>query len=288
MRYRTRTGNDVYANDGQDRFLRLLYGTAPGRFAVKLLTKPAVSKLGGVILKSPLSRPFIGPFVRKNQIDLKLYEGVPYRSYNDFFIRRIKKENRPFDPESSHLVSPCDGKLTVLPISKEGQFCVKHTLYTAESLLKNKGLAKRYEGGLALLFRLTVDDYHHYFYVDSGRKSRNVTIPGLFHTVNPTANDVYPIYKENTRQYSLLKSDHFGTLLMMEVGALMVGRIVNLHEAAQVSLGEEKGFFEFGGSTVILLFQADRIQVDEDILNNSREGIETIVKAGERIGKAIR
>ena len=288
MIYKTRDGKEMSGNDGQDQFLSLLYGSLPGRMAVRLLIHPVVSKIGGVFLNSPLSRFMIRPFIKKNKIDLSLYETAAYHSYNEFFIRKIKKEARPFDQNPSHLVSPCDGKLTIYPIQKNGRFLIKQTAYTTETLLRNKKLARRYENGLALLFRLTVDDYHRYFYVDDGRKSRNVCLSGVLHTVNPAANDAYPIYKENARQYSLLKSVHFGTILMMEVGALMVGKISNHHQKAFVTRGAEKGFFEFGGSTILLLFEPHRILPDEDLLKNSLEGFETVVKAGERIGKAVR
>ena len=139
---------------------------------------------------------------------------------------------------------------------------------------------------MALVFRLTVDDYHRYCYVADGEKSQNYHIQGVFHTVNPVANDVYPIYKENTREYSLLKTKRFKTILMMEVGALMVGRITNYEEAGTVRKGQEKGKFEFGGSTIILLLQKDAAVLDSDLIRNTEEGYEAIVKMGERIGTA--
>ena len=121
-----------------------------------------------------------------------------------------------------------------------------------------------------MIFRLTVDDYHHYCYVADGRKSANVTLPGVFHTVNPAANDVYPIYKENAREYTLLKTKQFGTILMMEVGAMMVGKITNLHKnPATVKKGQEKGNFEFGGSTIILLIQPGKVRIDYDLIENT-------------------
>ena len=108
----------------------------------------------------------------------------------------------------------------------------------------------------------------------------------MLHTVNPLANDHFPIYKENAREYCLLRTDTFGELVMMEVGALMVGRIVNHHGAARVLRGQEKGYFQFGGSTIVLLVQPGMARIDRDILDNSRNGIETIVRMGERIGCA--
>ena len=94
------------------------------------------------------------------------------------------------------------------------------------------------------------------------------------------------VYKENTREYSLLETSEFGTVLMMEVGALLVGKIHNHHEAANVCRGMEKGYFEFGGSSVLLCFEKGRIAMDADILHNSREQVETLVRLGERIGAA--
>ena len=288
MIYRLRNGNEIRGNEWQDRFLSLLYGTLPGRTAVRLLIRPTVSRIGGAFLGSPLSRPLIRPFVKKNHIDLSLFKPERYSSYNAFFTRKIRDGLRPFDADPSRLASPCDAKLTVFPISEDGQFLIKQTPYTAKSLLRDGRLAGRYYGGQALIFRLTVDDYHHYFYPDDGRKSPNRVIPGVLHTVNPAANDVFPIYKENSRQYCLIKTSVFGTVLMMEVGALMVGKIKNRHpEAMAVSRGMEKGYFEFGGSTVILLLEPDAAVLDSDILANSREGVETVVKAGEGIGCSL-
>ena len=121
------------------------------------------------------------------------------------------------------LISPCDGKVTVCPIQRDGLFLIKQTQYTVRSLLKDEKLAKRYEGGTAYIIRLTVDDYHRYCYVADGVKSAQRKIRGVFHTVNPVANDYAPIYKMNTREYCLVQTEELGTVLQMEVGALMVG-----------------------------------------------------------------
>ena len=163
---------------------------------------------------------------------------------------------------------------------------LKNTEYTVSSLLNSETLAAKYEGGTALIFRLTVDDYHRYCYAADGEKEENTRIPGVLHTVNPVANDVYPIYVQNSREYSVLHNDVFGDILMMEVGALLVGRIVNHHGKARVVRGQEKGWFQFGGSTVVLLIEKNKVVMDEDILVNSCSHIETIVKLGERIGQA--
>ena len=287
MKQVDRSGKVVESTGNQDRMLGLLYGNAFGRAVLRVLISPVVSKAAGCFLSSRLSVGLIHPFVRKNGIDLTQFEPARFRSYNEFFSRKIRAGLRPIDRKPSHLIAPCDSKLTVLPITPESRFLLKNTLYTLPDLLKNKALAASYAGGYAMIFRLTVDDYHRYCYVDDGEKEGNVRIPGVLHTVNPIANDVYPIYKENAREYSVLHSRHFGKVLMMEVGALLVGKIVNHHGAARVCRGQEKGYFEFGGSTVVLLLEKDKAVIDGDLLENSRRNIETVVRMGEKIGLAV-
>jgi len=279
-----RDGTLLSEENGQDRLLGALYGSAAGRLLLKPLTAPCLSRLAGRLLSTRASCVLIDPFVRRNGIDMSLFEPVRYKSYNEFFARKIRPEMRPVDMDSAHLISPCDSKLTVLPITPDARFTLKHTPYTAASLLKDEALAAQYAGGFALIFRLTVDDYHRYCFPADGVKGGYVRIPGRLHTVNPIANDFYPIYKENAREYCVLETGAFGSLLMMEVGALLVGRIVNHPEKTQVHRGEEKGYFQFGGSTIVLLIKAGQAFIDPDILENSREGIETVVKLGERIG----
>lgn len=282
MKYADRNGNRIQTDNGQDQLLRKMYTTRTGRLLVSILVHPIVSKMGGWLLSTKLSALAVPAFCRVHQIRLSDYEQKSFDSYNDFFTRKIKDQCRPFDTCDTHVVCPCDGKLSVYPISEKALFHIKNTQYTVYQLLKDERLAKRYEGGWMCLFRLTVDDYHRYCYIDDGVQTRSRYIQGTLHTVNPVANDVYPIYKENSREYSILKSQHFGRVLMMEVGALMVGKIVNYKNDCTVRRGEEKGRFEFGGSTVILLFEKGAIVPDSDIITHTKEGFETVVRMGER------
>ena len=285
MIYADRNGNRMEKTTGQDRFLEYIYGHTLTRMMLKPLLGFRVSRLGGKVLDSRVSKLLIPSFVRKNQIDLSIYEKKHYSSYNDFFTRKILAEERPIDGRKEVLISPCDGKVTVCPIQRDGLFLIKQTQYTVRSLLKDEKLAKRYEGGTAYIIRLTVDDYHRYCYVADGVKSAQRKIRGVFHTVNPVANDYAPIYKMNTREYCLVQTEELGTVLQMEVGALMVGRIKNhKKKVSVVHRGEEKGMFEFGGSTVVLLTEPGKVQTDEDLVRNSATGAETLVKMGEKIG----
>lgn len=285
MRCVDRTGQTVTGGEGQERMLSFLYQTRLGRCFLKVLVRPCVSRAAGRFLDTRASKCLIDPFVRKSGIDLTQYQGQPYSSYNAFFTRRIYPQLRPIEQDRECLISPCDSRLSVYPITELAEFTIKNTSYTMERLVRSKKLARQYEGGWLLVFRLAVKDYHRYCYVDEGIKSKNYHIPGVFHTVNPLANDVYPIYKENTREFSILKSRNFGRILMMEVGALLVGRIVNHHQEKEVQRGEEKGYFAFGGSTVILCLQKGQAVIDTDILQNSEAGVETKVKMGEKIGR---
>ena len=286
MIYADRNGNRTEKTTGQDRFLEYIYGHTLTRMMLKPLLGSRISRLGGKVLDSRVSRLLIPSFVRKNQIDLSIYEKKHYSSYNDFFTRKILAEERPIDGRKEVLISPCDGKVTVCPIQRDGLFLIKQTQYTVRSLLKDEKLAKRYEGGTAYIIRLTVDDYHRYCYVADGVKSAQRKIRGVFHTVNPVANDYAPIYKMNTREYCLVQTEELGTVLQMEVGALMVGRIKNhKKKVSVVHRGEEKGMFEFGGSTVVLLTEPGKVQTDEDLVRNSATGAETLVKMGEKIGE---
>lgn len=282
-----RSGNEIKQNNVQNKIFNFLYKNKLGRIMLKLLVKPWVSYISGVVLNSSYTRILIPPFIKKNKINMKEYEDRTYSSYNDFFTRKLNEGMRKIDFQPSHLIAPCDGKLSVYHINKDSHFIIKNTPYTLKSLLKNKKLADYYENGILLLFRLTVDDYHRYCYIDNGIKSKNYRVKGVFHTVNPLANEVVPVYKENTREYSVLYSENCGRVVFMEVGAMLVGKIVNYHEEASVKRGEEKGRFEFGGSTIIVCLEKGRIAIDKDILYNSARGIETLVKMGEKIGIVV-
>lgn len=268
--------------------LNFLYKSAAGRLFLKALCAPALSKACGLFLDSPLSSFLIKPFVKKNKIDLSEYQTDGIKTFNQFFRRKIKNGARPFDMRPQSLCAPCDGLLSVWNISQDGGTVipVKQSQYTVESLLKDKALAERYYGGLCLVFRLCVDNYHRYAYADGGKKSANVFIPGRLHTVRPIALETLPVFVENAREYTTIESSVFGQLLQMEVGAMLVGRIVNFEQEAVVARGAEKGFFEYGGSTIILLVKKGAAKIRDDIAKNSAAGIESPVKMGERIGAA--
>lgn len=280
-------GNPVRDScEKQGKLLGLLYGTAPGRAALKILTKPVVSKAAGMALEHPVSTVAIPPFVLTKHIQMKDFAEEKFRSFNAFFTRPIKPEARPIDRLPEALISPCDAKLTVVPIDAETHFTVKGADYSLAAFLGCKRLAKRYEGGQCLIFRLTPDDYHRYCYPDDCRIGKTRRIEGVLHTVNPVSAKYVKVYHRNTRTVTMLDTVHFGRVLQIEVGAMFVGKIVNHPHGEQVARGIEKGYFEFGGSTIVLVLERDAAQLYEQILKNSENGAETVVRYGARIGTA--
>lgn len=288
MKYRDRQGNEYEKTTGQDKFLADVYSSVWGRALMKFLGNPVFSKASRVLLNSGISVKAVDAFAKKNKIDLSEYEDRKFKSFNDFFTRKIKPDNRFFTKDENLLCSPCDGKVSAYDITNSSMFVVKNSVYSVQSLLRDSKLADRYNGGVALIIRLSVDDYHRYSYPCSGIKSRNRKIKGVLHTVNPVVSKYLPVYLENSREYCMIRSPKFGDVIQMEVGALMVGKITNdVISKCRVSKGEEKGFFEFGGSTVILLVEKDKVRVCNDFLENTREGFETVVKQGDVLGESL-
>ena len=264
--------------------LRFLYRTVCGRAILKLLVRPCVSRAVGRILSGRCSKPLIRPFVRKNRIatDDVLVPPGGFASFNDFFTRK----RRILFPADLHdrLISPCDGRLSRIPLRGKTFLEVKRSFYTAADLLDDAELAERFDGGEALVFRLMPADYHRYCYPADGTIAASKTIDGVLHCVRPIALETFPVFIRNYRQYQVIETEKFGRIVQMEVGALFVGRITN-HPRPEgndrVAAGEEKGYFEFGGSTIILLREKNAPKLNGKILAATENGAESFVKIGE-------
>ena len=266
--------------------LEFLYGTAAGRLLLKPLVSRGVSRLSGRLLDTGASRVLIPGFIRRAGIDTGEYDLSEIRSFNDFFCRPIKPGRRPVDMDPTALIAPCDGRLTAVPIERGTVLAVKQSRWSVAQLLQNDALAARLEGGVCLVFRLCVDNFHRYSWFDSGEKGRNIFLPGKLHTVRPVALGEVPVFTENCREYAVIDSDSFGCAVQAEIGAMLVGRIVNNEPGpCRVRRGEEKGRFEYGGSTVLVLLQKNAAVLRPDILEASANGTETEVRLGERIGE---
>lgn len=265
--------------------LEFLYNTKPGRIILKPLTSRVLSKLAGRFLDSGLSKFLVSGFINSNDLDTSEFEKTDFNSFNDCFSRRLKSGARVVDYDTDSMIAPCDGLLTAIPITGDTVFSVKQSSYSIETLLRDRKLSKRYENGYALVYRLCVNHYHRYCYVDSGRKSRNRFIRGVLHTVRPVALETRPVFIENCREYTCIKTPSFGIVTQMEVGAMLVGKINNFQPGkGSVRRGEEKGTFLYGGSTIIVLVEPGKLCIDDHILEASKYGREYPVLYGQRIG----
>lgn len=263
--------------------LRFLYKTAPGRAILKVLVHPAVSRAAGALLSSGVSKCIVPCYILRHKIDMHNIEIPPrgFASFNDFFTRRRKCAG--FDRTPGHLISPCDGLLTCLDIREDTVLEIKNTEYSLGDLLRDSKLAAKFRGGQAFIFRLTPSHYHRYCHVAEGRVLCSRKIPGKLHCVRPIALETTPVFVQNSREYQVIRTREFATLVQMEVGALLVGKISNPPGTDRVRAGQEKGYFEFGGSTVILLVQKDAVQRSEKLFRRTAVDGEIPVKMGECI-----
>lgn len=269
----------------KDSALKFLYENPFGRVILKGITLPFVSSIVGKYMSSSLSKRRIKKFISANGINMEEYEDRDFHSFNDFFTRKIKENRRPLPQDKEVLFSPCDGKLSAYKIDKDTVLPVKGSHYTISQLLNNNDLAEKYSDGYCLVFRLAVDDYHRYSYIDSGVKGENVKIKGKLHTVQPIALEKSPVFIQNSREYTVMHTENFGDVVQVEVGALMVGKIKNHQGKGKIIRGEEKGMFLFGGSTIILLLNSGEVQVEELFFENTKNHLETVVKLGESLGR---
>ena len=267
--------------------LDYLYNTVPGRIVLKALVNPVISNICGVFLDSSLSTFLIKPFIDNNNINMDEFEDVKYKSFNEFFSRRIKIGKRNIENTPDMLIAPCDAFLTCIKIDEQTVYPVKQSEYDIKSLLRDRKLAKEFENGWCMVFRLCVDHYHRYIYPDHGNIRCKRKISGILHTVQPIALRNRPVFIENTREYMVIDTENFGRTVQMEVGAMLVGKIENYDANGIVKRGQEKGRFLYGGSTIILLLKENVVQINEEILNSSNNGDEFAVKMGQPIAHKI-
>ena len=262
------------------KYLNFLYNSFFGRIILRLIISPIFSKIYGKYNNMSISKKKIGKFINKYNIDISEYEEKEYSSFNDFFTRKKKRVN--YDKEKNIFISPADSKLMLYKIKEDMTIQIKQSIYTIEELIDDQINLEQFKNGNCLIFRLSMDDYHRYCYIDDGKIERIKRIKGKLHTVSSISNN-HKVYSQNTRICNYMRTDNFGEIIFIEVGALLVGKIRN-HNKDKFLKGEEKGYFELGGSTIVIL-TSDRIKIDNDIIEYSNKGIETKVKYGEKIGE---
>jgi phosphatidylserine decarboxylase len=245
-----------------------------------------VSSIYGKMMDRTSSAKKINPFIEDFDIDMSVAQKQEFSNFNDFFTRKLKDDARPIDISSNVVVSPADGKILAYADISNSYFIIKGYRFDVSSFLDNPDLAQKYHDGALLIIRLAPVDYHRFHFPVSGNLSQNKKIEGDYYSVNPFAlRKKAEILCLNKREYAIISNPLLGDLIMAEVGATMVGSIEQTFKGSFVNKGEEKGYFKFGGSTVVLLFEKSKIHIDEDLLINTAKGYETTVKMGERIGE---
>ncbi|WP_291564331.1 MULTISPECIES: phosphatidylserine decarboxylase [unclassified Clostridium] len=276
-----------------ENMLKWSYESPIGKGFLELLVKRKLfSKFYGHYCDTKLSSKKIKSFVKGFNMNMDEYEKSidEYTSFNDFFYRKLKPTAREINKDKNIFISPSDSRLLSIDnIDENHSFKVKGFDYSLKEILGSKELADKYKGGICLIFRLCPTDYHRFHFIDNGTCSSTTKIKGNYYSVSPIALEkVSKVFTSNKREYSILHSENFGDLLYLEVGATCVGGIIQTYkENSKVYKGDEKGFFKFGGSTVIILVEKDKLKLDEDIIYHSKKDIEVIVKMGEKIGVRI-
>lgn len=272
-----------------ESWIRFLYTHPVGKSLTEIVFKRRpLSALYGLWASSPLSVGQIPNFASRYKIPLNDFSPPEkgYRSFNDFFIRKYRTERIAFPSDRTTIGSPAEGRLKAIPnLGSQTAILVKGEAFDTETLLADHHLAETFQGGSALICRLCPLDYHRFHFLDAGIPEAPQIVSGHLHSVNPIALRQIPrLLVRNRRMITLFHSEHFGEIAHVEVGAMMVGSIRQTHPPQQpVSRGDEKGYFAFGGSTVILLFQPGRIHFDKKILIHSQAGRETRVWPGTPI-----
>lgn len=274
-------------------YLELLYGKYPFGPLLHLFCKyPFFSNWYGWLQKRPQSKKKILPFLKHYQVDSSefLDPVESFTSFNDFFIRKLKPSARPIFNGNDRAILPADGRYLVFPnlLRSEG-FLVKGKKFSLPALLNDATLAHKYHQGSMVMIRLAPVDYHRFHFPCSCTPSPARLISGHLYSVNPMAlRKRIEILTENKRMITELKTAHFGTVLYVEVGATNVGSIHQTFTPNQpYAKGDEKGYFSFGGSCILLFFEPFRIEFDQDLLHATHQGLETLGKLGQSLGRAL-
>lgn len=275
-----------------ETWLRWIYGHPLGKLSLSAAVRRTwFSMWYGWRMNRRVSANLVLPFVVDYNLDAEEFDrpATAYRTFNEFFYRRLKADARPIAEGDDVAVFPADGRhLAYQDVDAADGFYVKGKKFTLAALLGDEALAREFAGGAMLISRLCPVDYHRFHFPVSGTPGEARLINGWLYSVSPIALRVHPGYlAENKRMVTLIDSPRFGRVAQLEVGATMVGAIQQGYVPGRsVAKGEEKGLFAFGGSCVITLFQRGRIVFDADLRTHAAEQREVYARMGERLGAA--
>ncbi|MCK9330386.1 MAG: phosphatidylserine decarboxylase [Candidatus Cloacimonetes bacterium] len=279
-----------------EKYLRYLYYSTTGKFLLKaLIIKKMISDIYGILMKMSFTKSKVKQFVDEFNIDMDLFEKPDngFDSFNEFFIRKINPVKYHIDNNEDILISPADGKILAFDKVQERTFNIKGIDLDLEKLLQDKQISKRYRQGSMVIIRLAPADYHRFHFPCDCIPSATNLIKGKYYSVSPIAlREITDVFLQNKRTVCYLDKTPFGKIAYLEIGATMVGSIKQTYYNSKkkyipmlVFKGQEKGYFEFGGSSIVLLFEEDKIILDKDLLENTNRGFETSIRFGESIGR---
>lgn len=278
-----------------DGAIKFVYDNPFGRLLAPIVASKQLSQVYGSYQDWGVSKNKVPPFVKNFNIDLSIYKAGShpadrkedsYKSFNEFFIREFEDKQRTFISDKSKMPAFSEARyFGHQEINDDVTIPVKGKLLNSKDLLADSKWADTFKGGPLLVARLCPVDYHRYHYPLDGTTLDSFPIKGQFHSVNPLALKSKPdIFLINERRASILETAQFGKLAYIEVGAAMVGKIIQSHdESTAHRQGDEKGYFLFGGSTVILLGEKGKWSPSVDIVQNTHNGIETYLHLGEEV-----
>ena len=273
-------------------FLRWIYGTLSGRVALHAVAKRGFfSRWYGWRMDRAASRAKVAPFIQNFRVDPGEFADAPesFRTFNEFFYRKLKPGARLIAGDARTAVFPADGRhLGFADVSRMEGIFVKGAVFSLGELLRDRELAERFQRGSMVLSRLCPVDYHRYHFPVGGLATEPRVLNGWLYSVSPIAlRRNIRIFTENKRAITRIESPEFGTVLMLEVGATNVGSFeYTFTPNTRVAKGAEKGYFKFGGSSTITLFEPGRVKLDADLLVHTAERRELYARMGDRLGVA--
>lgn len=295
-RYTDEVEREIVYGEGA---VKLAYSSLISKALSPIVASRSLSKIYGSTQDSRKSGKKVPNFIKKFNIDIQDYQPgslsdnpieKSYKSFNEFFIREFKPGLRDFPNEAKKMGAFAEARYYGYEaVSDRVTVPVKGKYLSAAQLLGNVKNAEIFEGGPLLLARLCPVDYHRYHYCDAGKTLEAYRVKGEFHSVNPLALELKEdIFIKNERRISLVETENFGRLAYIEVGATMVGKIIqSANELDPFERGQEKGYFLFGGSTVIVIGEPGAWKPSSDILENTGKELETYIHLGDQVAEAL-
>ena len=241
-------------------------------------------------MNQPKTKAKITPFIDDYEMDADDFLETPehFAHFNAFFYRKLRKEARPI--ATSDIVFPADGRhLAFNQASAIKDFFVKGQQFHLKSLLQDDALYEIFKDGPLVLSRLCPVDYHRFHFPVSGKAGNTKLINGPLFSVSPIALRKNLNYLwQNKRTVTVVDTEHIGKVAVLEIGATCVGSIHQTYTSnSEINKGDEKGYFSFGGSSTITLFEPNKVRLAKDLLEHSLNQTELFAHMGDHLGAAL-